>query len=124
MSTTNLGEVAVNQDRMDEARQHFSKALVLARSTQVVWVMMDVCLFLTQLALTEEQTDWALGTLIFFADRHPMRYMREEAQQRLTELEKVLPSKQLAKARSQADGLDIDAVVAKVEAWLSGYPTV
>lgn len=120
MSTTNLGEVAVNQGCIDEAKRHFTKALALARSTQVVSVMMDVCLFLTQLALKEEQTDWALGALVFFADQHPMRYMREEAQQQLACLEKGLPKKKLAQAKAQADELDINAIVSDVERWLFG----
>jgi len=124
MSTSNLGEVCVNQGRIDEAKQHFSEALTLAQQTQTAWMLWDVLLYLTQLVLKEKQTQWALKALVFFAEQHPLNYMREEAQHSLATLEPPPPAPQLAEARAQAEGLEIEAILTDAKRWLDLDPSL
>jgi len=118
MSMSNLGEVCVNQGHIEEAKRHFSEALTVAQHTQTAWILWDVLLYLTQLGLKEKQTDWALKALVFFAEQHPLRYMREEAQQSLAALGQQLPAQQLAEAKAQAGRLQVDTVLADARQWL------
>jgi tetratricopeptide (TPR) repeat protein len=109
-----LGFAAAALGRFDEAREHFRRALELARAMQAMSLLLHA-LSGVGVLLAREGEDRAAAEVLIFSLGHegmPATY-RQVAEPVLEELQAKLDPEELASAREVAAGLDLDELVAE-----------